>query len=164
MGADVDGGAGDGDVVQGVAAGEMSNRSMLTVPVRGPVKARLTSLPSAPVVGSKAKMLLRAIAVVGAAAVATLVNLPPAIILLPTWTMASTLPSSTCGVQSAGLLDTNAACGVFTAAPGYATRPIRTAAHRSANRTRRPMSGRFPLCTCSGCANAACRPIASLVR
>jgi hypothetical protein len=68
----------------------------------------------APVVASKAKMLLRAIAVVGAAALATRVNWPPATILLPVWTMAATLPSSTCGVQSAGLLDTTTACGVFT--------------------------------------------------
>src|SRR5215217_8196550 len=39
----------------------------------------------APVVASKAKMLLRAIAVAGVAALATLVNWPPATILLPTW-------------------------------------------------------------------------------
>ena len=82
----------------------------------------------APVVASKAKMLLRAIAVVGAAALATRVNWPPTAILSPTWTMAATLPSSTCGVQSAGLLDTTAACGVFTAAPGGASSPTRTAA------------------------------------
>jgi hypothetical protein len=70
---------------------------------------------------------------------------PPATIVLPTWTMAATLPSSTCGVQSAGLLDTTAGCGTLTAAPGCAIRPIRTAADKSANRTRRPMSRRFPL-------------------
>ena len=63
----------------------------------------------APVVASKARMLLRAIAVVGVAALATRVNRPPATILLPTWTTASTLPSSTCGVQSAGLAETTAA-------------------------------------------------------
>jgi hypothetical protein len=94
---------------------------------------------------SKAKMLLRGIAVVGAAALATWVNCPPAISLLPTWTMAATLPSSTCGVHSAELLDTTTACGTLTAAPGCATRPTRTAADRSANRTRRPVSERFPL-------------------
>ena len=99
----------------------------------------------APVVASKAKMLLRAIAVVGAAALATWVNWPPAIILFPTWTMAATLPSSTCGVQSAGLLDTTTACGTLTAAPGCASRPTRTAADSSANRTRRPMWSDSPL-------------------
>jgi hypothetical protein len=51
-----------------------------------------------------------------------LVKLPPATILLPTWTMAATLPSSTCGVQSAGLLDTTAGCGTLTAAPGRVRR------------------------------------------
>jgi hypothetical protein len=73
----------------------------------------------APVVASKARMLLRAIAVVGAAALATRVNWPPATILLPTWTMAAT---------------------------------FRTAADTSANRTRRPMSRRFPSLTSSGTA------------
>jgi hypothetical protein len=38
----------------------MSNLSMLTVPLRGPVKARLTSLLSAPVTGSTAARALRA--------------------------------------------------------------------------------------------------------
>jgi hypothetical protein len=55
-----------------------------------------------PVVASKAKMLLRAIAVVGAAALATRVNCRPATILLPIWTMAATLPSSTCGSSPRG--------------------------------------------------------------
>ena len=99
----------------------------------------------APVVASKAKMLLRAIAVVGAAALATLVNCPPATILLPIWTMAATLPSSTCGVQSAGLLDTTTACGTLTAAPGCSRSPTRTAADISANRTRRTMWSDSPL-------------------
>jgi hypothetical protein len=99
----------------------------------------------APVVASKAKMLLRAMAVVGAAALATWVNWPPATILFPTWTMAATLPSSTCGVQSAGLLDTTTACGSLTAVPGCAIRPTRTAADSSANRTRRPMWNDSPL-------------------
>jgi hypothetical protein len=69
----------------------------------------------APLVASKAKMLLRAIGVAGSSAVATLVNRPPATTLLPTTTMASTLPSSTCGVQLAGSAGTTAACGMLTA-------------------------------------------------
>ena len=80
----------------------------------------------APVVASKAKMLLRAIAVVGAAALATLVSWPPATILPPIWTMAATLPSSTCGVQSAGLPGTTTACGTLTAAPGVERFPSLT--------------------------------------
>jgi hypothetical protein len=95
--------------------------------------------------GVEAKMLLRAITVVGAAALATWVNWPPATSLSPTWTMAATLPSSTCGVQSAGLLDTTTACGTLTAAPGCAIRPTRTAADSNANRTRRPMWSDSPL-------------------
>ena len=75
------------------------------------VEHRRERVSIAPVVASKAKMLLRAIAVVGAAALATLVNWPPATSLLPTWTMAATLPSSTCGVQSAGLLDSLTSSG-----------------------------------------------------
>ena len=115
----------------------------------------------APVVASKAKMLLRAIAVVGAAALATWVNWPPATILFPTWTMAATLPSSTCGVQSAGLLDTTTACGTLTAAPGCAIRPTRTAADSSANRTRRPMWSDSPLESGLSCAVVSYRLIGS---
>jgi hypothetical protein len=92
-----------------------------------------------PVVVSKAKMLLRGMAVVGASALATWVNWPLATILFPIWTMAATLPSRTCGVQSAGLLDTTTGCGTFAAAPGCAIRPTRTAADSSTNRARRPM-------------------------
>jgi hypothetical protein len=109
-----------------------------------PSSTGANAVSTTPVVASKAKMLLRAIAVVGVAALATRVNRPPATILLPTWTTASTLPSSTCGVQSAGLAETTAACGTLTAAPGCARRPTRTAAERSANTTRRHMSDRFP--------------------
>jgi hypothetical protein len=68
-----------------------------------------------------------------AASDSTWVNWPPATILFPIWTMAATLPSRTCGVQSAGLLDTTAGCGTFTAAPGCAIRPTRTAADSSTN-------------------------------
>jgi hypothetical protein len=41
-------------------SGVMSNLSMLTVPLRGPVMARLTSAESAPVTGSRAARALRA--------------------------------------------------------------------------------------------------------
>jgi len=102
-----------------------------------------------------------AIAVVGAAALATWVNWPPATILFPTWTMAATLPSSTCGVQSAGLLDTTTACGTLTAAPGCAIRPTRTAADSSANRTRRPMWSDSPLESGLSCAVVSYRLIGS---
>ncbi|HET7517147.1 MAG TPA: hypothetical protein VFN05_05505 [Actinomycetes bacterium] len=43
-----------------VPSGLMSNLSMLTVPLRGPVKARLTSAERAPVTGSTAARALRA--------------------------------------------------------------------------------------------------------
>ena len=42
-----------------VPSGLMSNLSMLTVPLRGPVKARLTSADRAPVTGSTAARALR---------------------------------------------------------------------------------------------------------
>ena len=78
-------------------------------------------------------------------------ELAPATILFPIWTMAATLPSRTCGVQSAGLLDTTTGCGTFAAAPGCAMRPTRSAADSSTNRTRRPMWDDSPL-TSSGTA------------
>ena len=60
----------------------------------------------APVVASKAKMLLRGTPWSARGGAGHLGELAPAIILFPTWTMAATLAVGTCGVQSAGLLDT----------------------------------------------------------
>jgi hypothetical protein len=51
-------------------SGLMSNLSMLTVPVRGPAKARLTSLLSAPVTGSTAAKAARVTAL-------TVLKVPP---------------------------------------------------------------------------------------
>ena len=58
----------------------------------------------APVVASNAKRFVRAR--IGPPGSLTCVNVPPATIWFPTGTIAFTMPSSTCGVQLAGLADT----------------------------------------------------------
>jgi hypothetical protein len=56
------------------------------------------------VIELNAKMLLRV--TVGPPVGVTWVNLPTAMIRSPTWTIASTLPSSTSGVKFAGFAET----------------------------------------------------------
>ncbi len=80
----------------------------------------LKAMSMAPVVASNAKMWLRTMLAL-AVVCRTVVNVPPAMILLPTWVIAFTEPFMTCGVNAAGIAETSRApWSTLTAAAGVA--------------------------------------------
>lgn len=66
----------------------------------------------APVVALNATRLVRGSSVV-LVALRTRVNSPPSTIMLPTWAIALTCPSSTCGVKFAATSPTSLSCGTW---------------------------------------------------
>src|SRR4051812_3748017 len=92
-----------------------------------------------PVVASNANIRLRVMFAL-VAVWRTVVKVPAAMILLPTWTMAMTEPFITWGVNDAGLAETMAFWAVLTASAGEATRTparARVVAPTPATRARR---------------------------
>jgi hypothetical protein len=97
----------------------------------------------APVVASKAKIRLRTTSsevFPNVPAGLTDVNVPAAMILLPTWVIASTDPFMTCGVRSPGFADTTPVPRSALTAPACgepSPRSVREATSRTAPRPRR---------------------------
>ena len=110
-----------------------------------------------PVVASKANIRLRVMFALEVVC-RTVVKVPAAMILLPTWTIAITAPFCTCGVQLTGLADTIEVWTEFTALAGtaptavaVATAPTTAAvsARRCLRRTARGARGLGSAMSCS---------------
>ena len=123
----------------------------------------------APVVASKAKIRLRTRSspvLPKVPAGLTEVNVPAAMILLPTWVIALTEPFMTCGVMLAGLAETTRLpWSALTAWPVVRTRPVRASSRlRSQRRDGGRLSARVPQGQVFGPELPAARTLAESVR